>query len=297
MVAIALPIVFGLARPAQSRAQSTAENTAANAPAFTAGYQQVSITPGVTGNGLVETRIRYTPDSLSAKNQTLQNLIRLAYRVQENQISGGPDWIATARFNIEAKLDSPVVAELKKLSPEQQKAERDLMFQNLLADQFKVALHRESKLLPAYVLVVAKNGPKVQAAKPGDTYPNGIKGLDGLPAGPHKFDMSSNQLTVQAMPMTFVTEHLALHLNQPIVDKTGLTGDYDFTFNWAPEGGSGDHKEVISGKETMMHVHSVGTMPATFLTAIEEQLGLKLDTQTVPLPVLVIDRAEKPTVN
>ena len=198
---------------------------------------------------IVQTRIRFTPDSLTAKNQTLQNLIELAYGVQDSQISGGPDWFATARFNIEAKLDSSVVAEMKKLSPEQQKTERDRMFQNLLADQFKVALHRESKLLPAYVLVVAKNGPKVQAAKPGDTYPNGIKGLDGLPAGPHKFEMSSNQLTVQAMPMSFVTEHLAMHLNQPIVDRTGLTGDYDFTFNWAPEGGSRDHKEVTAARK------------------------------------------------
>lgn len=167
---------------------------------FTRGYQRVSITPGETGNGIIQTRIIFTPDSLTAKNLTLQELLKLAYGVQESQISGGPDWIATARFNVEAKLDSSAVAELQKLSPEQQKMEREQMFQTLLADQFKVALHRENKLLPAQVLVIAKNGPKIQAAKPGDTYPDGIKGRDGLPAGAHKFDLGLTELSSRLFP-------------------------------------------------------------------------------------------------
>jgi bla regulator protein BlaR1 len=289
VAAIALPIVFGLAKPAQSRTP--------NAGVLTAGYQHVSVTPGETGNGIIQTRILFTPESLMAKNQTLQELIKLAYGVQENQISGGPDWIASARFNVEAKLDSSVVAELKKLSPEQQKMERDQMFQTLLADQFKVALHRENKLLPAQVLVIAKNGPKIQPAKPGDTYPNGVKGLDGLPAGAHKFVAGPDGVTVQALSMSFVAENLAMHLNQPVVDRTGLTGDYDFTLQFSPEGAMPDHKEVIRGKETMMQVRSVDARNTALLTAIEEQLGLKLEPQTIPLPVLVIDRAEKPTAN
>ncbi len=296
VLSIVLPITFGLAKSVQSRAQSFA-SSAQNASAFTHGYQNVSITPADAGNGIVQARIRYTPDSLMAKNQTLHELIKLAYGVQDNQISGGPEWLATARFNLEAKLDSSVVAELKNLSPEQQKIEVQRMFQALLADQFKVALHHESKLLPAYVLVIAKNGPKIQPAKPGDTYPNGIKGLDGQPAGPHKFEMSSNQLTVQAMPIAFVADRMAMHLNQPVLDRTGLTGDYDFTFKVTPEGGSTDHKEVIGGKETTVHVHSVGAMNTALLTAMEEQLGLRVEQQTVPLPVLVIDRAEKPSAN
>jgi bla regulator protein BlaR1 len=297
VAAIAAPVVFGLVKPTQGRAQSFAANSAPNASAFTRGYQNVSITPGETGNGIIQNRIIFTPDSITAKNQTLQELIRLAYGVPANHISGGPDWLATARFNVEAKLDSSVVAELKKLSPEQQKAERDQMFQTLLADHFKVALHRESKLLPAYVLVIAKNGPKIQPAKPGDTYPNGIKGLDGQPAGPHKFDMSSNGMTVQAMPIKFAVDMLSRHFNQPVLDRTGLTGDYDFTFKWTPEGEMTDHKDVHGGKELTVHTVGVGGLNPTFLAAIEEQLGLRLEEQTVPMMVLVIDRAEKPAVN
>ena len=233
-----------------------------------------------------------------AKNQTLQELLKLAYGVQASQISGGPDWLTTARFNLEAKLDESTVAELKKLSPEQQKMERDLMFQNLLADHFKVALHRESRLLPAQVLVIAKNGPKIQQAQPGDTYPNGIKGPDGLPAGPHKFDFGSDGVIVQALPMSFVANNLAMHLNQPVVDRTGLTGDYDFTLRFSPRGETAVHNHEQTGaKETTMPVTSISAHNAALLSAIEEQLGLKLEPQTVPLPVLVIDRAEKPTAN
>ena len=298
VMAIALPIVFGLVKPAQSRAQSSSENMGAKTFVFTRGYQQISVTPGEAGNGIIQTRILFHPDSFMAKNQTLQELLKLAYGVQANQISGGPDWLATARFNVDAKLDNATVAELKKLSPEQQKMERDQMFQNLLADQFKVALHRESRLLPGYALVIAKNGPKVQPAKPGDTYPNGIKGLDGLPGGPHKFAFGPDGFTAQALGMSFVAESLAMHLGQAVVDRTGLTGDYDFTLRFSPASETPVHNNEQEGaKETTMPVTSISAHNAALLSAIEEQLGLKLDPQTIPLPVLVIDRAEKPAAN
>jgi uncharacterized protein (TIGR03435 family) len=172
------------------------------------------------------------------------------------------------------------------------------MFQNLLADQFRVALHRESRLLPAQVLLVAKNGPKIQQAQPGDTYPNGIKGPDGLPAGPHKFDFGSDGVIVQALPLSFVANNLAMHLNQPVVDRTGLTGDYDFTLRFSPRGETEVHNNEQTGaKETTMRVTSISAHNAALLSAIEEQLGLKLEPQTIPLPVLVIDRAEKPAAN
>jgi uncharacterized protein (TIGR03435 family) len=298
VAAIALPIFFGLAKPAHSQPQSSSENMGAKTFAFTRGYQQVSITPGETGNGIIQTRIHFHPDSFMAKNQTLQELLKLAYGVQASQISGGPDWLATATFNVEARLDDATVTELKKLSPEQQKMERDLMFQNLLADQFKVALHRESRLLPGYALVIAKNGPKVQPAKPGDTYPNGIKGPDGLPAGPHKFTFGPEGVIVQALPMSFISNNLATHLGEPVVDRTGLTGDYDFTMQFSPGGETAAKSNQQTGtKATTIPVSSISAHNAALVAAVEEQLGLKLDPQTLPVPVLVIDRAEKPAAN
>ncbi|HET8891408.1 MAG TPA: M56 family metallopeptidase [Candidatus Angelobacter sp.] len=296
LLSIALPIVYGLARPAQGHAQSSSQNAAPNAAVFNSGGLHVSITPGDPGNGVIQTRIIYSPNGLMAKNQTLLELIKLAYGVQANQISGGPDWISSARFNIEVKLDDSVVAELKKLPPERHKMEHDLLFQNLLADTFKLALHRESRLLPGYALVIAQNGPKVQPAKPGDTYADGIKGPNGLPAGPHRFDFGDDGFIAQALPMSFIAERLATHLNQPVVDRTALTGDYDFTLKWPQKGEPVEtlvHKNAQTGaKETTVHMSA-----ASLVAAVEEQLGLKLDPQTVPLPVLVIDRAEKPAAN
>ncbi|HLK07816.1 MAG TPA: M56 family metallopeptidase [Candidatus Angelobacter sp.] len=295
VLSIAMPIIYGLARPAQGWAQS--QNAAPNAALFNSAGVHISVTPGETGNGKIQTRIIYAPDGLKAKNQTLLELIKLAYGVQANQISGGPDWMATALFNIDVKLDDSFVAEIKKLTPEQHKTERDLMFQNLLADHFKLALHRENRLLPGYALVIAQNGPKVQPAKPGDTYPNGIKSPDGLPTGPHRFAFGSDGFVAQALPTSFIAERLATHLNQPVVDRTGLAGDYDFTLKWPqqsdPPVETSVHKNAQTGaKETTVHIGA-----ASLIAAVEEQLGLKLDPQTIPLPVLVIDRAERPAAN
>ena len=297
VLSIAMPIVYGLARPAQSQAQSSSQNAAPNAALATSGGLHVSVTPGESGNGVVQQRIMFSSNGLMAKNETLLDLIKLAYGVQESQISGGPDWMTTARFNIDVKLDDSLVAELKKLTPEQHKLEHHLMFQNLLADHFKLALHHESRLLPGYALVIAQNGPKVQPAKPGDTYPNGIKGPDGSPGGPHRFAFGPDEFVAQALPMSFIAERLAGHLNKPVVDRTGLTGDYDFTLKWQakaePPVETSVHANAQTGaKETTVHIG-----PASLLAAVEEQLGLKLDPQTIPLPVLVIDRAEKPAAN
>lgn len=296
VLSVLLPVVYGLAAPAEGRAQSS-QNTAPNAAVLNSAGLHISITPGDSGNGVIQTRIIYSPNGLMAKNQTLLELIKLAYGVQANQISGGPDWMSTARFNVDVKLDDSLVAEIKKLTPEQHKMERDLMFQNLLADHFKLALHRESRLLPGYALVIAPNGPKVQPAKPGDTYPNGIQSPDGLPSGPHRFAFDSDGFVAQALPMSFIAERMAAHLNQPVVDRTGLMGDYDFKLKWPqqaePPVETSIHTNAQTGaKQTTVHIGA-----ASLIAAVEEQLGLKLDPQSIPLPVLIIDRAEKPAAN
>jgi uncharacterized protein (TIGR03435 family) len=295
ILSVLLPVVYGLARPVQGQEPSSSQNAAPNAAVLNPAGAHVSISPGDSGNGVIQTRIIYSPNGLTAKNQTLLELIKLAYGVQANQISGGPDWISTARFNLDVKLDDSLMAELKKLPPERHKMEHDLFFQNLLADQFKLVLHRESRLLPGYAMVIAQNGPKVQPAKPGDTYPNGIKSPDGLPSGPHRFAFGPDEFVAQALPMSFIAERLAGHLNQPVVDRTGLTGDYDFKLKFTPEGTT-THEEN-GRKVTTTSLSSLHARNAALIAAVEEQLGLKLDPQTVSLPVLVIDRAEKPTAN
>ena len=128
-------------------------------------------------------------------------LIRVAYGVEENQISGAPNWLNSENYNVEAKMDSPAVDELRKLSEDQRKLERERMLQVLLADRLHLTLHRETKELPVYALVIAKNGVKLHKSKLGDPYPNGLKGPDGLPGGPTSMRIKPGEVIIQARPV------------------------------------------------------------------------------------------------
>src|ERR1700684_1709087 len=167
-VAIATPFVFGLVTATPIRAQSHAENAAGIAPV----YEVTSLEPSGPGSGVV--RFLITRERVSATGVTLQNLIQESYGVGDPQISGAPDWVSSEKYDIEARVDGSAVDELQKLSSDQPNLEQRRMLQALLADRFKLTLHRETKVLPAYALVIAENGPKLQESKPGETYPNGF---------------------------------------------------------------------------------------------------------------------------
>src|SRR5207237_6680970 len=116
-------------------------------------------------------------------NFTLQKLIQWAYGVQSDRISGGPAWLNSQGYDIDAKVGESIINELHELSPNQRFTEQNRMLQALLADRFKLPFHRDTKEVSAYALTIAKNGPKLQEAKPGDTYPNGFKDDHGSPVG------------------------------------------------------------------------------------------------------------------
>lgn len=288
VMAAAAPVAFGLMHPTESRADSPAGTTTATLPSF----EVASIKPNKSAIRM--TRFFFTPDGLSATNVTLEALIQMSYRVQDFQISGGPKWANSEHYDIEAKVDSSAVEELKKLSFEQ----RRLMVQSLLADRFKLALHSETKELPVYALVIGKSGLKLQEAKPGDTYPNGIHGPDGHAGGAGLMHMQRGQLTAQALPMEELTQLLSQQLGRTVLDKTGLTGKYDFTLKWTPEE---IHAPMSKGPEGGGQGPDSPSQPdssgPSIFTAIQEQLGLKLESQKGPVEVLVIDRAETPSEN
>jgi hypothetical protein len=175
------PVAFGLLHAAQTRAESQAQNAA---PAVFA-FADTSIKPNKTGEPMAGFTIKedkpgtgvalsFKPERLAATNITLHRLIQWAYDVQDGQISGGPEWLNTERFDVDAKVNSSTVDELRKLSPDQRRAEHLRMIRSLLSDRFKLTFHRETKDVPAYVLAVAKGGPKLHEANPGDTYAEGI---------------------------------------------------------------------------------------------------------------------------
>jgi uncharacterized protein (TIGR03435 family) len=274
-----------LATATAGAAHSQTQNAKALSPAFE--YEVATIKTYMPGGpepaGIARVGISNTADGFSAAGITVKMLIQFAYGVaQDYQIAGGPDWVKSDKLEIEAKMDTSVAEELKKLSPEERNSTRQKMLQALLADRFKLAIHRETKELPVYTLVVGKNSPKFQEAKPDDAVPDAsgdrgeTKAKNGTVIG---FDAGMLTMTAKAVPISELIRDWSISLRRPILDKTGLTGKVDCTLRWAPDTGPSDSNGP------------------SLITAIQEQLGLKLESGKGPVEILVIDHIEKPSGN
>jgi uncharacterized protein (TIGR03435 family) len=204
--------------------------------------------------------IRTSPASLTMNNVTLAACVRWAYGVVDPQVSG-PDWIREDRFTIAAKSGGPASDDRMRL-----------MLQTLLADRFKVTMHRESKTMAEYNLVVIKNGPKLTAAA-----------REGPPEvrGRLKWTMSR-------YGMGDLAQFLSDSIFAPVVDKTGLGGRFDFAIDIAP---------YFSIDKPMTKDEAAENLAVAFQSALQAQLGLKLESRKAPVEVLVIDHAEKPSEN
>jgi uncharacterized protein (TIGR03435 family) len=228
----------------------------------------------------------------AASHITLRRVIQFAYR-DNQQFLGGPDWLDTDRWNLEAKAADgtvpPRAAAFSMAVPDT----IALMVQSLLEDRFKLKAHRETRELPVYELMVAKGGAKVKLSDD-QTPPAAILGGGGpqrggpLPRGGIR--LGRGDLEGQAQTMTiFATALGALYVDRPVVDKTGLKGLYDIRLQWTPDNG-------------LTATVSPGAAPTptpgpTLFNALEEQLGLKLESTRGALPVLVIDSVQRPTEN
>ena len=216
----------------------------------------------------------------TATNVQLRNLMEYsAYGISQQRILDGPKWLESERFDIEAKMDAAAAERLNKLSREQRRAEMQAMFQQLLADRFKLAVHWETRELPVYDLVPAKKGPTIQRTKETD-------GRSGTSSGDGQFSAGGLTLTEIADALT---QELGRELGRVVIDKTGMEGRYDMALKWTPDTGAGG--DGADGSSA-----SADAGPSIF-TAIQEQAGLKLESAKGPLKVLVIDHVEMPTEN
>jgi uncharacterized protein (TIGR03435 family) len=234
---------------------------------------------------------RFMPDGIRASNAPVIMLIREAYGLRNSnndQIQGVPGWAKSDRYDIEAKVNGANVAEFAKLSREQ----HDLMLQTLLADRFKLIMHRETRELPVYALIIAKNGPKLKEAKAGDTYPKGIKGLDGY-SGPGAVIMEKGEIEAQDIPMTELVSMLTQETGRTVLDKTGLAGKYDISLKWTPDEESAQMPNATESQQG----NPSDVSGTSIFTALQEQLGLKLESQKGPVEGLVMDHLEKPSPN
>jgi uncharacterized protein (TIGR03435 family) len=217
----------------------------------------------------------------AATNVSLKNLMEYqAYGIPGNRILEGPKWLDSTKFDIEAKMDDSVADHLRTLAHGPRRLETQAMFQQLLADRFKLAVHWETRELPVYALTVAKKGPKLQPTKE-STEGSGTSSQNGR---------ASSQFTATGVTLPELaedlTQELSRELGRDIIDKTEIKGRYDVTLKWTPE----------AGAATDNAASPTDAGPSLF-TAVQEQLGLKLEPAKAPIQVLVVDHAEMPSEN
>ncbi|HEV8416751.1 MAG TPA: TIGR03435 family protein [Bryobacteraceae bacterium] len=224
--------------------------------------------------------IQFMPGGgLKMTNIPLRTMITFAYDVRDFQVSGGPGWIGTERLDLIARPDRTTVdgpVDFANMNDGQRKTMRDQIAERLralLADRFQLVVHKETKDQPIYALVVSKNGAKLQETKETGTQ--------------QRMMTNRGRSEGHAIPIAMLAQNLSGLMGRPVVDKTGLTGKYDFVLEWTPDlgaaGPDGANSPAPSGP--------------TIFTALQEQLGLKLEAQKGPVENIVIDRAEKPSEN
>jgi uncharacterized protein (TIGR03435 family) len=192
--------------------------------------------------------------AMKLDNVTLKQAILYAYDLHDYQLSGGPKWAASEAFDIVAKAEAPDVKHDDLFA----------MLRALLADRFQLVLRKETKPLPAYALIAAKGGLKLQKAAPGDH--------DGTTSG-------SQKLAAHAASTNAIANLIAAKVGRPVVDRTDASGLFNFDLHFAADNAPPDSSEP------------------SFFTALQEQCGLKLEATTAPGDTFVIDRAERPSGN
>ena len=322
---------------AHSQAGTAAQQTQAKAPTS---FEVASIKPSAPSpNGMFMVRIGASPGGRwTASGITVGMLIQQAYDVRDYQITGGPSWLNSERYDIEAKADTPNLT----------KDMTKVLLQSLLAERFNLKFHRETKDLPIYALVVGKGGHKLHLSDiqpdaqkdsqppdpskpaqagavaggaaggsvsvgPGGKVVNGAGGGVGgaVSVGPggkvvdreapvrngSMMRMGRGQLSAQMTPVAGIAAALAQQLGRPVIDKTELKGSYDFDLKWTPdETQRGPGLGGMAPPATDSPLPADSSSPSIF-TAVQEQLGLKLEASKGPVETLVIDHLEKASGN
>jgi uncharacterized protein (TIGR03435 family) len=226
------------------------------------------------------TETHWGATGFTATNTTLTSLLMGAYNIREDLISGRPGWADSFHFDINAKITDADPETLKNLSRDQRRA----MMLALLNDRFHLRAHIETKTLPVYDLVIAKGGSKLKenSAPPAQSLDPGKPPYTLKPGG---FRVSDSQMTGIAIPVSTLASSLAFRVERNIIDKTGLTSRYDINLKWTP-----------AEREGKADNGSDNNAPDLF-TALQEQLGLKLEPSKGPVDTLVVDHVEMPTAN
>jgi len=236
-------------------------------------YDVVSIKPDHTDSGRVS--IHIDDGNFDALNVSLKTLILGAYNLKEAQLFGLPKWGDSAHFDIKAKIIDPDKKQLAALTPQ----EFTSMQQPILTDRFQLKFHRERKILPVYELVTIKGGPKFKEITPVEQKSDA--GVNGVRAG--GMSVHNRSLVATGIPIARLADQLSAQLQRVVVDKTGLAGNYNFELKWSPDDAGPPSPDVAA--------------PPDIFTALEEQLGLKLQPGKEEMDTFIIDHVEYPSEN
>jgi uncharacterized protein (TIGR03435 family) len=272
-------------------------------------FEVASIKPNSSGDGRVMMQMQ--PGRFIATNITLRLLIRNAYQLQDFQITGGPGWMASERYDINAKMPDGFTPPPGPPAPGAGPGPMQLMMRTLLADRFKLAVHNENKDSPVYALVLARSdgklGPQLKKSEtdcaaqfaagrgrgrgampppPGPPQPG-----ESIPCG---MRIGFGNLVMGGSPLTQFANSLGMFAGRVVLDRTGLAGNYDISLTWTPDQMPQRPPGAPDGPPPQVNGVAIDPNGPSLFTAVQEQLGLKLDSQRGPVEMLVIDRAEKP---
>jgi bla regulator protein BlaR1 len=219
---------------------------------------------------------------LTATGVTLKMLISFAYGVAAYQISGAPSWIGTERWDIEAKTDGE--AKTEGVEARVSLAESQARLRHLLEDRFQLKTRRQSKKLPVYALVVTKGGFKLR--------PNAVNTTERKPQV--NFRLGAASFTNSSVAS--LAWQLSQNLGRPVLDRTGIQGDYDFMLKWTPTPDEGRPEALGLAPHAGPPAPSDSNGPSLF-TALQEQLGLKLESTKGPVDTLLVGHVERPSEN
>lgn len=264
--------------------------TAGPAAPQTPSFEAVSVKVNRSGfpGGLTDFR---AGGQFTATNESLLQLIRVAYNVSVNRIVGGPDWLTSERFDVEARADADVPIEQSRL-----------MLRAMLADRFTLRARIDTREMPTFTLVLSRQdrrtGPRLRPASPDACVQRGplpgrvpageLPSCGLLPSGPERMSgrsVSFDRLIQQLSSMT----------GRVVVDRTGLTGTFDIDLEWAMTEAQVAQLAVLTPPGGTPPVFDPNR-PGLF-TALDEQLGVKLESATGPVQVVVVESAERPTEN
>jgi bla regulator protein blaR1 len=301
---VAGPVAFGLMQNAPQASQIL--HATGPAPSF----EVASIKPNHSESGFAAIRVpglAAPKDRFIAANTTIKGLMRWAWApglsrpLPEDQVVGGPGWINSDRYDIEAKLDDLQVAAMEKLAPLDRSVQVKLMVQSLLADRFKLVVNDSMTVpRPVYALAVTESGSKLKETAPCNMPPMppppppppGTQRPANMPqAG--RMVLRPGEMIACAISTSDLARDLQFELGRPVLDRTGLTGKYNFDLKWTPDVTPG----AMPGPPTAAEMAPPDTSGPSIFTAIQEQLGLKLESTKAPVETLEIVHIEKPSEN